>query len=72
MKNRQLSKQLKKLDAFPESPPDLETWEQFLTEVEEAYIAADQERGELEQSLADTSQEMQDVYEDLKHTSEAR
>ncbi|MFA9406874.1 MAG: PAS domain S-box protein, partial [Anaerolineales bacterium] len=72
MTHRQLSKQLKKLDAGPESPPDLETWEQFLTEIEEAYIAADQERDELEQSLADSSQEMQDVYEDLKHTSEAR
>ncbi len=72
MTHRQLSKQLKKLDADPKSPPDLETWEQFLTEVEKAYVAADHKHGELEQCLADTSQEMQDMFQDLKHTSEAR
>ncbi len=72
MTHRQLSKQLKKLDADPKSPPDLETWEQFLTEVEKAYVAADHKHGELEQCLTDTSQEMQDMFQDLKHTSEAR
>ena len=67
-----LLRQLKKLGLDPSTPPDPSVWETFLNEVEHSYSAADDDRYLLERSLAISSSEMQELYDDLKRSSEAR
>ncbi len=72
MTHRLLARQLGKYDLDPDSPPDPETWRQFLTRVDKVYTETDQDRYLLERSLAISSQEMQELYNNLKQASETR
>ncbi len=68
-----LKRQLKRLGASdPATPPPLENWGKLLERISNAYTEADQGRELLERSLALSSREMQQLYEDLRHTSETR
>ncbi|MGD8552998.1 MAG: PAS domain S-box protein [Anaerolineales bacterium] len=72
MTHRLLERQLKKLDLNPDSVPDLKLWRKFIDLIDRTYCDADDDRYLLERSLAISSEEMQNLYEDLKHVSEAR
>ena len=63
-----LKRQLKKVGVTPESCPSLEEWQEFLARVNRAYTEADQERYLLERSLTISSEEMQNVYEQLRQS----
>ncbi|MFZ2541524.1 MAG: sensor domain-containing diguanylate cyclase [Gallionella sp.] len=52
--------------------PDFDTWQNFLSVVEQAYGEADQDRYILERSLAIASEEMQALYQREKLAYEAR
>ena len=71
--HRVLARQLKKLglDAA-QPPPDAATWQHFLERVNQAYQDADQDRYLLERSLAISSREMQELYDNLRQSSEDR
>jgi PAS domain S-box-containing protein len=72
MTHRLLQRQLKKLKIQHDQPPDGERWSAFLENVERSYEEADNDRYLLERSLAISSREMQELYEDLKDASEER
>ena len=68
-----LKRQLKRLGLIdPALPPSPEIWQRFLERISNAYTEADQGRELLEQSLALSSKEMQQLYDDLQQTSEVR
>ena len=68
-----LKRQLKRLGASdPATPPPLENWGKLLERISNAYTEADQGRELLERSLALSSREMQQLYDDLRRTSETR
>jgi signal transduction histidine kinase len=70
MQHRLVERQLKKLGLDPESPPDLETWQQFLERVSQSYIEADRDRYLLERSLTISSSEMQEQATELRAANE--
>ncbi len=72
MTHRLLQRQLKKLKLDRESAPDAQEWHAFLDSIQRTYDEADDDRYLLERSLAISSQEMQDLYENLKQASEQR
>lgn len=72
MNHHLLERQLRKLSLNLETEPDLESWRNFIELVDRTYTDADDDRYLLERSLAISSEEMQKLYEDLKHISEAR
>ena len=53
-------------------PPTPEKWNQLLERISNAYTEADQGRELLERSLALSSKEMQQLYDNLRQTSELR
>ena len=53
-------------------PPSPEKWNQLLERISNAYTEADQGRELLERSLALSSKEMQQLYDNLRQTSELR
>ena len=57
--------------ASEESPPDADQWRRFLERVDRAYHEADESRALLEQALGISSREMQDLYDNLKRSSES-
>jgi diguanylate cyclase (GGDEF)-like protein/PAS domain S-box-containing protein len=61
-----LNRQLKRIGADKETLPSIEKWEDFLQRIERAYTDAEQERYLLERSLMISSQEMQELYEQLR------
>jgi signal transduction histidine kinase/DNA-binding response OmpR family regulator len=68
-----LKRQLKRIGILDEAtPPSAEAWQQFLERVSRAYVEADQERYLLERSLAISSRETQELYENLRQSSESR
>lgn len=68
-----LKRQLKRLGQTDLTAPDsLESWNQLLERISNAYTEADQGRELLERSLALSSKEMQQLYDNLRHTSETR
>ncbi len=68
-----LHRQLCKLKLDPHScPSTLSSWQAFLERIEKTYIEADQGRERVERALTLSSQEMQDLYESLRQTSETR
>ena len=68
-----LTRQLKRLGLSTDSlPPTQESWQQLLQKISRTYTEADQGRELLEQSLALSSKEMQQLYDNLQQTSEAR
>ncbi len=58
-----LRRQLKRLELDPAAPPDSKSWAEFLNTVEQTYRQADQDRYLLERSLAISSKETQDLYD---------
>lgn len=58
-----LRRQLKRLELGPAAPPDSKAWGEFLNTIELAYRQADQDRYLLERSLAISSKETQDLYD---------
>lgn len=68
-----LKRQLKRVGTIdPAISPSPETWQRLLERISNTYTEADQGRELLEQSLALSSKEMQQLYDDLRQTSEAR
>ena len=68
-----LARQLKRLGLSTSSlPPTQEAWQQLLEKISRTYTESDQGRELLEQSLALSSKEMQQLYDNLQQTSEAR
>src|SRR5438552_271349 len=54
------------------SMPTEAGWRAFLEHVEQAYLEGDQDRYTLERSLSISSREMQQLYEDLRRSSESQ
>lgn len=68
-----LARQLRRLGLDNEHPPSSpEVWCEFLERVSRSYVEADQGHALLERSLALSSKEMQDLYVQLKRTSETQ
>ena len=66
-----LKRQLKRLGSTDGTiPPSPEDWVKFLERISNAYTESDQGREVLERSLALSSKEMQQLYDDLRKTSE--
>jgi len=65
-----LEQQLKKLRLESTQVPDIETWKKFLREIERTYSDAENEHALLERSKTNSSKAMQELYDDLKQTSE--
>ncbi len=68
-----LKRQLKRIGQADLTVPDSpENWNKLLERVSNAYTEADQGRELLERSLALSSKEMQQLYDNLRYTSETR
>jgi PAS domain S-box-containing protein len=68
-----LKRQLKRLGLTdPKIPLSSGNWSQLLERISHTYIEADQGRELLERSLALSSKEMQQLYDNLRQTSEHR
>jgi len=70
--HRLLKRQLRKLSLDPDKAPTADSWQRFLSMVDEAYAQSDKDRYTLERSLTISSEEMQSLYQQLKASSEAR
>ncbi len=71
--HRVLARQLKKLGLDPATPPQsAAAWQQFLERIDRTYHDGDQDRYLLERSLATSSREMQELYDNLRQSSEDR
>ena len=67
-----LARQLKRLGLEEGTPPaSAEEWTEFLRQVGQSYVEADQGHALLERSLALSSKEMQELYAQLKQTSDS-
>ena len=67
-----LARQLRGLGLRDDCRPSADAWAAFLRRVDAAYTEADDDRFLLERSLAISSAEMADLYEELRSTSESR
>ncbi len=65
-----LEQLLKKLQLERTRVPDLEIWQEFLREIERTYSDKKNELALLERSNSSSSKELQELYDDLKQTSE--
>lgn len=72
MLHRLVKRQLKNLKLDPETSPSLEVWQQFLERVSQTYLEAERDKYLLERSLTISSREMQDLYENLRQSSETQ
>lgn len=61
-----LQRQLKKCKLVEGNPPSAECWNAFLERISRSYTESDHEKYLLERSLTISSQEMQEVYEQLR------
>jgi len=68
-----LARQLKRLGLGEGTlPPSVDEWSDILERVSQSYVEADQGHALLERSLALSSQEMQELYTQLKQTSDTQ
>lgn len=68
-----LARQLKRLGLDEQHPPpSLEAWSELLERIDRSYLEADQGHALLERSLALSSKEMQDLYAQLKQSSDTQ
>ncbi len=68
-----LARQLKRLGLDQgHSPPTSKAWGELLERISQSYLEADQGHALLERSLALSSDEMQNLYAQLKHSSETQ
>ena len=65
-----LLRQLNKLGLGQDAMPDLASWQAFLNKVDETYKEEDQSRYLLERSLALSSEEMRELFENVRTYSE--
>ncbi len=65
-----LLRQLNKLGLGQDAMPDLASWQTFLNKIDETYKEEDQSRYLLERSLALSSEEMRELYENVRTYSE--
>jgi PAS domain S-box-containing protein len=66
-----LSRHLRKIGlASEDAAPSADQWRQFLERVDHAYHEADESRAVLEHALDISSREMQELYDNLKRSSE--
>ena len=61
-----LQRQIKKCGLTEENQPTVENWKGFLARVSRSYGESDQEKYLLERSLTISSQEMREIYEQLR------
>jgi PAS domain S-box-containing protein len=68
-----LTRQLKRLGLDEQHPPpSLEAWSELIERIDRSYVEADQGHALLERSLALSSKEMQDLYVQLKQSSDTQ
>jgi signal transduction histidine kinase len=65
-----LERQLRKVGLDSKSPPSAEGWRALLERVSAAYAQADQDRYIGERALEQTSEEMAELYDELRATSD--
>ena len=70
--HRLLARQFKKLGLHAHTPPDASQWAILLDKISEAYQQADNDRYTLERSLQISSDEMQEMFQRQKATTEGR
>lgn len=70
--HRLLKRQLKKTQCNLESIPNAEQYQHFLELISKSYIDMDADRYTLERSMEVLSEEMQELYQKLKHQYESR
>ena len=70
--HRLLVRQLKRLGLDADTPPSPEAWRALLDTVSQTYTQADQDRYLMERSLEISSRELRQLYDDLKHSTEAQ
>ncbi len=68
--HRLLIRQLRKFGLDQDTIPDLDQWRQLLQRVDKAYTQIDHDRYLLERSLAISSDEMRQLYDQLKQSSD--
>ena len=68
--HRMLNRQLRRLRLDDQTPPNAQQWAELLERINRAYEQSDQDRYLLERSLSISSKEMQQLYDDLKQSSE--
>ncbi len=67
-----LARQLKRLGLDEAHPPSPVVWDELLKKIDQSYVEADQGHALLERSLALSSTEMQELYAQLKQTSDTQ
>ncbi len=67
-----LARQFKQLGLTSDEPPDPESWKELIDRLDRTYREADQSRQLLERSLALTSVETRDLYDELRKASEGQ
>jgi PAS domain S-box-containing protein len=67
-----LARQLKRLSLDEAHPPSETAWGELLKKIDQSYLEADQGHALLERSLALSSTEMQELYTQLKQTSDSQ
>ena len=67
-----LARQLKRLGLDETHSPSPAVWDELLKKIDQSYVEADQGHALLERSLALSSAEMQELYAQLKHSSETQ
>jgi signal transduction histidine kinase len=67
--HRVLRRQLRKCGLSSSTPPTQQQWKQFLNPINQTYQQAEQDRYLLERSLDISSQEMSELYEQLRQHS---
>ena len=72
MVHRLLERQLRKLGLDPSQGPATDLWAEFLEQISQTYIDADEDRYLMERSLTVSSREMQSLYETVRASSESR
>jgi PAS domain S-box-containing protein len=67
-----LRRQLRRLGLTPGAPPGQEAWTALLELVARTYAEADEDRYTIERSLTISSNELRELYDDLKQSSETQ
>jgi two-component system cell cycle sensor histidine kinase/response regulator CckA len=66
-----LERQLKRIGLTADAPPSAAAWQSLLERLDRTYAEADRDRYTLERSLSLSSNELQNLYEDLSRSSES-
>ena len=66
-----LAQLLRRVGANEAEPPTLDAWRDLLKLVSQMYYESDHDRDTLERSIENSSRDMQQLYQDLKHRTES-